>query len=57
MVEVNKERVGFCADHIAIRGPLIDGSYKLTLTVGEYEAEKVLPLPLRNGKIIKVTVD
>ena len=46
----------FSADFVKINGPLIDGSFKITFTVGEYEYDHIKDLPCLNGKIMVVTV-
>ena len=45
------------ADQIKISGPRVDGSYSVTLMIGEYEKHKLAPLMLmENDKTYKITI-
>lgn len=48
----------FTADKIAIRGPLVDGGFSVTLSVGEYERAKMAQLlMLPADENIRVTIE
>ena len=49
-------KIEFTADNIKISGPRIDGSFSLTLEVGEYEKDKVLEV-MRLKPNYKVTIE
>jgi len=36
-----KDKIEIIADKIKVYGPKVDGSYTITLEVGEYEREKI----------------
>lgn len=45
------------ADQIKINGPKVDGSFTLSISVGEYEKHKLAPLMMMgNDKVYKVTI-
>jgi hypothetical protein len=48
----------FEADAYAVRGPLTDGGYKITLSVGEYQQANVAKLlTISQQTILNVTVE
>ena len=51
-------KIQFMSDKVSLSGPRIDGTYKVTLEVGEYERKKLAELlSLEDRKIIKVTIE
>jgi hypothetical protein len=50
--------IDLIADKITIRGPAVDGSYKVTFDAGEYQQVNVAELlKIPQGTTIKVKVD
>jgi hypothetical protein len=51
------DSINFLADKVRISGPLVDGSYNITFSVGEYQAKNVSELlRLPQNIILKVNV-
>lgn len=46
----------FMADNLTISGPRVDGNFKVSFDVGQYQYENIKNLPLLNGKILVVAV-
>lgn len=46
----------FKADKVMINGPRMDGGYRVSFDVGEYQYNQIKDLPLLNGKILVVAV-
>lgn len=45
----------FIADKVKLSGPKIDGSWQVSFEVGEYQAEKLIPLLTWKDKAIVVS--
>jgi len=48
--------IKFMADKVSLNGPSVDGSYKVTFTVGEYMVKNIQELVSVFDKNIKVAV-
>jgi len=54
----NNQKIELVADQIKISGPKADGSFNITLVVGEYMKHKLAPLMLMdNDKNYKITIE
>lgn len=51
-----KKKIEFTADRVKISGPRVDGSYTVTLEVGEYAYDQIKDLPQLNNSLIHVEV-
>lgn len=51
-------KLNLTADKVLIRGPKVDGSYVISLEVGEYEKLKLMDiLKLKTDEVVKVTLE
>jgi len=55
MEDKDKKSV-FMADGLTINGPRVDGNFKVSFDVGQYQYNNIKNLPLLNGKILIVAV-
>lgn len=57
-MDTRKDLVVLHADSIKVMGPKVDGGFSVTISVGEYEANKVADLlNLPREVLLKVTVE
>lgn len=54
---MEKIKVKFIADKVLISGPTADGSYKVSLMVGEYQTANIAPLVVANNVNIEVALE